>query len=352
MRAAPYAIAYFVPLSVIVGWYLGGWLTFLTPILVFGLVPLLDLVFGDNKENPTEEEEKELKERKSFRILTWIGMPVTLGLVIWGLYIVFTNTLSFLEFIGFTVSIGLSSGIIGINISHELQHRVNNKFEPMLARFMLLSTLYMHWAIEHVTGHHRWVSTPEDPATAKLGQSFYRFWPQTVFKGFLSAWKFENERKDHKGKKFVLLRNRIFQYLIYEILFVILIYFIFGLASLFFFLIQSFIAISLLEAINYIEHYGLLRKKQENGRYERPQPVHSWNSSKRLTNWYLFNLQRHSDHHYRPGRRYQILRHFEESPQLPTGYAGMVLLALVPPLFKRVMNHRIPQEQKRLAKEQ
>jgi alkane 1-monooxygenase len=350
MRAAPYSVAYFVPLSVIVGWYFGGWFTFLTPVLVFGLVPLLDLVFGYNKENATEEEEKELKEKKSFRILTWIGMPVTGGLLIWGLYIISTKPLTLVEFIGFTLSMGLSSGIIGINISHELQHRVNNKFEPTLARFMLLSTLYMHWAIEHVTGHHRWVATPEDPATARLGQSYYSFWPQSVFKGFISAWKFENNRIKKQGKNFTLLRNRIFHYIVYELLFVILIYFIFSLTALFFFIIQSLIAISLLEIINYIEHYGLLRKKQENGKYERPKPVHSWNSSKRLTNWYLFNLQRHSDHHYRPGRRYQILRHFEESPQLPTGYAGMVLLALIPPLFKRVMNHRIPPEQKKLAR--
>ncbi|MGV9204120.1 MAG: hypothetical protein ACOC44_08915 [Promethearchaeia archaeon] len=144
MKAYPFTIAYFVPLTVILGWFFGGWFTFLTPILVFGLVPLLDLVFGYNKENPSEDEVKILKEKKSFRILTWIGMPVTLGLVIWGLYIVSTGTLSLIEFIGLTISIGLSSGIIGINISHELQHRVNNRFEPTLARFMLLSTLSLN----------------------------------------------------------------------------------------------------------------------------------------------------------------------------------------------------------------
>ncbi|MFO7795330.1 MAG: alkane 1-monooxygenase [Promethearchaeati archaeon] len=341
MRAIPFSLIYLVPFSVIIGYWLGGIFTFLTPLFVFIVVPLLDLVLGYNYRNPTEKQEKILEQKKSFRILTWLTMPITLSLVIWGSYIISVGRLSIIEFIGFTVSVGISSGV-GINTAHEMQHRVNNKLEPFLARLTLLPSLYIHWGLEHVTGHHRWVATPEDPATARLNQSFYSFWPQTVFGSFKSAWKFEMNRLQNQNKKFILLRNRVFHYVIYEIMILVIITFLFGFFALLFFTLQSLIAISLLEIINYIEHYGLLRKKESNGRYERVKPHHSWNSSKRLTNWFLFNLQRHSDHHYKTGRRYQNLRHFDEAPQLPTGYAGMVLIALIPPLFKRIINPRIP----------
>lgn len=338
MKAFPFAIVYLVPLSVIIGYVLGGFFIFLTPFFVFIVVPLLDLVFGDNYENPDPDQEEQLEKRKSFRIFTWLSMPISLGLVIWGAFVVSMGGLSFIEFLGFTISVGISSGILGINASHEMQHRVNHNFEPILARFTLLASLYIHWGLEHITGHHRWVATPEDPATAKKNQSFYNFWPQTVFGSLKSAWKFEKNRLQHQDQKYVFWKNRVLHYLVYEILFLIILTIFFGFLGLIFFLLQSLIAITLLEIINYIEHYGLLREKSPDGTYERVKPHHSWNSSKRLTNWFLFNLQRHSDHHYKPGRRYQLLRHHDEAPQLPTGYAGMVLIALIPPLYKRIMN--------------
>jgi alkane 1-monooxygenase len=350
MRAYPFAIIYLVPFSVILGYLLGeffgghfgGFLTFLTPFFVFIVIPLLDEVLGYTYKNPDPQKEKELGKKKSFRVITWFAMPITIGLVIWGAYIVSLENLSIVEFIGLTISIGISSGVLGINTAHEMQHRVNNKLEPFLARLTLLPSLYVHWGLEHVTGHHRWVATPEDPATARLNQSYYSFWPQTVFGSFKSAWKFEKSKLTRQKKRLIFFRNRVLHYVFYEIAFILFIAYFFGFFALLFFILQSLIAISLLEIINYIEHYGLLRKKDSEGNYERVKPHHSWNSSKRLTNWFLFNLQRHSDHHYKPGRRYQLLRHFDEAPQLPTGYAGMVLIALIPPLFKRIINPRIP----------
>jgi alkane 1-monooxygenase len=342
MRAYPFAIVYLVPFSVILGYFIGGFFTFLTPFVVFIIVPLLDLVFGDVYENPDPNQEEQLKKRKSFRVLTWFSMPVSLGLVIWGAFIVSMRGLSFIEFLGFSISVGISSGVLGINASHEMQHRVNHNFEPILARLTLLSSLYIHWGLEHITGHHRWVATSEDPATARKNQSYYSFWPQTVFGSLKSAWRFEKSRLQRHNEPHIVWKNRVLHYLLYELVFLIGITFFFSFIGLFFFLLQSVVAISLLEVINYIEHYGLSRAKTADGRYERVKPHHSWNSSRRLTNWFLFNLQRHSDHHYKPGRRYQLLRHQEQAPQLPTGYAGMVLIALIPPLYKRIMNPLIP----------
>ncbi|TXT59527.1 MAG: Alkane 1-monooxygenase [Promethearchaeota archaeon] len=341
MKAYPFSIVYLIPVSILLGYLLGGIFTFLTPFFVFVIVPLLDLIIGSNTINPEEENEEYLSEKKSFRILTWMGAPLTLGFIFWGGYIIQTNTLSLLELIGLTISIGINSGVLGINISHELQHRVNKTFEPFLARIILMSTLYLHWQIEHVTGHHRYVATPEDPATAKFNQSYYSFWFQTVFGGLKSAWRFEQKRVKKRQYRIPILRNRILQYSILQIGFIWVFWWLFGFFGLVFLLLQGLIAFSLLEIINYIEHYGLLRIKKESGRYEPVKPHHSWNSSERLTNWFLFNLQRHSDHHFKPGRRYQLLRHWEDAPQLPTGYAGMVLLALIPPLFKRIMNPMI-----------
>ncbi|MBD3195633.1 MAG: alkane 1-monooxygenase [Candidatus Lokiarchaeota archaeon] len=341
MKAISFGIVYLVPISAILGYLLGGIFTFLTPFFVFVAVPLLDTVLGYNYDNPKDENEDYLEKKKSFRILTWLAMPVSLFLVIWGSYIISIGNVSILEFFGLTISVGINSGVLGINSAHEMQHRVNKKLEPVLARLTLLPSLYIHWGLEHVVWHHRWVATSKDPATAKLNQSFYSFWLQTVFGSFKSAWNFEKNKLIRKGYKSTLVRNRIFHYIIYEILFSSFILLAFGFFSLLFFVFQSIISLSLLEIINYIEHYGLLREKDSDGNYKSVKPYHSWNSSKRLTNWFLFNLQRHSDHHYKPGRRYQILRHFDEAPQLPTGYAGMILIALIPPLFKKIINPRI-----------
>lgn len=246
-----------------------------------------------------------------------------------------------METIGFIFSIGVSSGVMGINVSHELQHRVNHKVEPFLARVMLWTVLYMHWAIEHVAGHHKNVATYEDPATARYGETFYAFWFRTVFCGMASAWKIEASRLKRKGIKVFSLKNRVIAYSISELLLVSVLFLVFGLVAVEYFIIQSIIAFTLLEIVNYVEHYGLLRIKGSDGLYEPVNFLHSWNSSNWLTNRFLFNLQRHSDHHYKPDRRYQILRHFDDSPQLPTGYAGMILLAAIPPLWRRVMDHRV-----------
>ena len=335
-----FMLIYLVPLSVIIGYLMGGMGTFLTPFAVFGIIPFVDLLAGKNRVNVPEDMEKDLSEQKGYRIITWICAPLQVATVFWGLWIIVTRDLPLIESIGLTISVGVCSGVLGINVSHELAHRINNRLEPFLSKLMLWSVLYMHWGLEHVVGHHRHVATPNDPATARYGDSFYAFWPRTVFGSFNSVWDFEVNRLSKDNLPAWSMQNRVVVFLLLQLMLLIAVSLITGVVGLIYMVAQAMVAISLLEIVNYIEHYGLERTF-ENGRYEKVQPWHSWNSSNWLTNKFLFNLQRHSDHHYKPGRRYQILRHFDESPQLPTGYAGMILLAAVPPIWRRVMDPKI-----------
>ncbi|MBU2489238.1 MAG: alkane 1-monooxygenase [Proteobacteria bacterium] len=337
-----FLVIFLVPVAIFTGYLAGGNWNFLTPVVVFGLVPLVDLALGRDTKNLTEEQEQALKDDLRFRAVTFICAPIQVGMVFWGGHVISSGQLPFWPALGLTLSIGVSSGVIGINVSHELLHRVNSRFEQFLSRAMLCTVFYLHWSIEHLVGHHRNVATPGDPATARLGESFYRFLPRTVSGGFTSAWALEAERLARKGKNPKGPGNRLFWYMAAQAGLVVLFAWWFGFFGLLFLLVQAAVAVGLLEIVNYVEHYGLLRKKQEDGSFAPVKPVHSWNSSNALTNRFLFNLQRHSDHHFRPNRRYQVLRHFDESPQLPTGYSGMLLLAAVPPLWRTVMDHRVP----------
>ncbi len=334
-----YALVFTVPLSVLIGDRLGGWGLLLTPLLVFGMVPLLDGIIGIDIANPPPDASRE-DDRRSYRTLTWLCAPCQMALVIWGAWAVGRPGTGFFEFLGLAVAVGVSSGILGINVSHELQHRIDSNLETFLSRAMLLTVGYMHWAIEHVAGHHRHVATPRDPATARLGESVYRFLPRSIFGGFRSAWGIERVRLRRRGQRQVSLHNRVLRYLFMELATMGMLAAVFGGTALAYWLAQSLVAIVLLEVVNYVEHYGLQRRHQGD-RYEPVRVWHSWNASHWLTNRFLFNLQRHSDHHYRPGRRYQDLRHHAASPQLPAGYAGMIVLAMIPPLWRRVMDKRV-----------
>ncbi len=341
MKPTSFLIIFLLPVSVWVGYRLGGFYNFLTPILVFGLIPLLDALLGVDKRNPIEEEEGSLAEDRFFRAIPWVCAPLQVAFVLWAAYVITHQPFRFVEMLGFVLSVGITSGAMGINVSHELVHRVNNRYEPFLGRMMLATVCYLHWGLEHVKGHHKNVATPLDPATARMGESFYTFWPRTIAGGFLSAWEIEAGNLSRKGKGVWSLRNPFLRYVTAEILIVVAMGWLFGIGGIAFFFVQSLVAISLLEVVNYLEHYGMERRKLEDGQYEKVTPLHSWNASHWVTNRFLFNLQRHSDHHAKPGRRYQLLRHFKESPQLPNGYAGMVLLALVPPLWRWVMDDRV-----------
>lgn len=336
----PFTVVFVVPASVVAGHLLGGGWYWMTPLIVFGAIPLFDHLIGIDPSNPLPQKVAEPPRPTLWQIITWLCAPLQVALVVWGGSVITSGNLGFWDTLGFTLSMGISSGVVGINASHELQHRVTSRFEVWLSRALLMSVGYMHWAIEHVAGHHRHVATPRDPATARLGESFYQFLPRTVIGGLKSAIQIERQRLARLKHRPPFLHNRVIRYGILQLLFAVILAALWGWPAMAYWLAQSSVAVILLELINYIEHYGLLRERRGAG-YEPVRVDHSWNSSHWLTNRFLFNLQRHADHHFRPGRRYPYLRHFEESPQLPTGYAGMLLLALAPPLWRAVMDHRV-----------
>jgi alkane 1-monooxygenase len=348
--ALPFFLIYLLPFMLLSGYIMGGWWNFLTPAVTFVFVPIADLIIRSFTINPPPEKEAELSASLPYRLITWSAAPVQVAMVVWGAYIVTHHQFSTVGLIGFVISVGIAGGAMGINISHELIHR-RNDWEWFLGLSMLWTVGYMHWAIEHVSGHHKNVATPGDAATARYRESFYAFWPRTVIGTVKGSWGIEAARLERKKLPVMGLQNRILRYAVVTIIGVVALTVLWGPAVLPYWIVQSIFAISLLEVVNYLEHYGLLRKKLENGKYEKVTPIHSWNSAEMVTNLFLFNLQRHSDHHAEPGRRYQILRHQESAPQLPTGYAGMVMVAVIPPLWFRVMDRKVPEDMKKQATE-
>lgn len=336
-----YYIAYIVPLGAFLGLYFKDWHVWLVVGVAFIVLPILEVLLPSSKENPTPEEEEVLKKNKMFDYILYLHVPLIYALLFYFLYLVYTNAFpNTISLIGMTLSIGVLLGAMGINIAHELGHR-QNKFEVFLAQALLLPNLYLHFTIEHNRGHHKYVSTPRDPATARLNESLYAFWLRSILGQYFSAWKLEAERLELEGKKFWSLNNQMIQFLIVELAYLSVIFLLFDSKAIIFALIVSLIGVMLLETVNYIEHYGLTRKEVSEGIYESVKPTHSWNSSHELGRIILFELSRHSDHHYKSTRKYQILRHFEDSPQLPTGYPGSMILAAIPPLWYRIMNKRV-----------
>ena len=315
----------------------GGWWTFLPVFVVFVGVPILDMLAGVAESARVSPD---LDRNSWFKLVTWAWVPLQLGTLAWVLATAMTGRLDTHELIGMTISMGVIGGAVGITFAHELVHR-RQPFERALGEILLATVSYTHFAIEHVHGHHRHVGTPHDPATARLGESFYRFLPRTFVGSLTSAWRLEVERLARRGHRAWSPANRMLRYGLTQVVLYTLVRMIAGGVGLAVFAGQALVAFSLLEVINYVEHYGLMRKEIAPGEYERIAPRHSWDSSYRLSNWMLINLARHADHHCAAAKRYQSLELPAEAPQLPAGYGAMFLLALVPPLWFRVMNPRV-----------
>ena len=335
-----FGVSYIVPLLVIWGAQTGGLAQFAVPLFVFGLVPLLDFVLGVYLHNPAPADHDSLTGSWGFRLMSWLQVPIQYALVLGGAWAISHQTWALWEQIGFTLSVGICTGALGITLAHELIHKVN-RFERLLGQALLLPVCYLHFYLEHLYGHHRRVATPEDPASSRLGESLYAFYGRTLIGSWRSAWGIERQRLHKRGLALWSVHNRMLRYLALSGGLAAALAILWGAPALLFFLGQSVVAFSLLEAVNYVEHYGLSRREVRPGIYEGVNIRHSWNANFLLTNCFLFMLQRHSDHHAHQSRRYPVLRQFDESPQLPTGYAGMLLLALVPPLWFRVMDARV-----------
>ncbi|HEX7059875.1 MAG TPA: alkane 1-monooxygenase [Solirubrobacterales bacterium] len=308
------------------------------PLLVFVFFPILDIVIGMDATNPPDSVLKWLEQDRYYRWCTYAFIPLQYAGLVFACWLWSSGDLSALSNIGLAVTMGVVAGI-GINTAHELGHK-RASMEKWLSKVALAQTGYGHFFIEHNRGHHVRVATPEDPASSRLGESFWAFLPRTVVGSVRSAWGIERERLGRSGISVWNWRNDVLQAWAMTVVLFVVLTAVFGLVVLPYLLIQAF-GFSLLEVVNYLEHYGLLRQKREDGRYERCLPEHSWNSNSVASNVLLYHLQRHSDHHANPTRRYQALRHVDEAPQLPTGYAGMIVLAWFPPLWRRVMDPRL-----------
>ena len=335
----------FVPAFLFLGWGLVsltglGVFWWMGPIFVYGIIPALDPLFGDDPSNPPDEIVAWLEQDRYYRILTYAFIPLQYLAFFTGFWLMTRHGgMSVVDRLGITFTLGSLNGI-AINTAHEMGHKKQH-LERWFARVALAPSGYGHFFIEHNRGHHVRVATPEDPATSRFGESFWAFWPRTVRGSLVSGWHLEQTRLRRMDKHVLSLRNDVINAWAMTVASWVLVIGFFGIGTLPYLLIQAVFAFSLLEAVNYLEHYGLVRQKMPNGRYERVDPRHSWNNNHIVTNLFLYQLQRHSDHHANPTRRYQALRHFEESPQLPAGYAAMIVLAYIPPLWRKVMDQRV-----------
>ncbi|HKG39870.1 MAG TPA: alkane 1-monooxygenase [Conexibacter sp.] len=309
------------------------------PILVFGIFSVLDVIVGMDAANPPDSIIKWLEQDRYYRWCTYAFIPVQYAGLVFACWLWSHGDLSTVDKIGLAFTMAMVSGI-AINTAHELGHK-RASLERWLSKVALAQSGYGHFFIEHNRGHHVRVATPDDPASSRLGESFWAFLPRTLAGSLRSSWELEVERLHRTGSGPWTYRNDILNAWAMTVGLYVVLVAVFGWVVLPYLLIQSFVGASLLEVVNYLEHYGLLRQKREDGRFERTAPEHSWNSNNVASNVLLYHLQRHSDHHANPTRRYQALRHMDEAPQLPTGYAGMIVLALFPPVWRRVMDHRL-----------
>ncbi|GAB5434227.1 MAG: alkane 1-monooxygenase [Epibacterium sp.] len=323
------------------GAYLGSWWVLMTPLATWYLFAVLDGVLGLELENADPQTAE--ADLKWYVRLTSVWVPIHV-LCLFGLiaYVSDATHLSRLEKIGVFFGMGVISGTIGINYSHELMHQ-RSRLERWLADILLAMVLYSHFRSEHLLVHHRYVGTPRDPVTARYNEGFHRFYPRVLWQCWRSAFGAEADRLARKSLPWTHRSNPFWRYWALQLGMLALAFSIGGLSGVLLFLVQASAAIWQLELVNYIEHYGLTRKHLGDGKYEHVKPHHSWNAAHKASNWLLINLQRHSDHHYKPDRRFPLLQNYSasEAPQLPYGYPVMSIAAMIPPLWQRIMNPRV-----------
>lgn len=341
MKDLKYLAAFSIPSIAILGLALRGHWVWATPVFAFVLIPILELLFPVDTDNLSREEASTKLRRRLFDWLLYLNLPLVYGIVICGLYITSSIPLQFYEYTGLLFSVGIVLGVNGINVGHELGHRQTTT-ERFIGKALLLPSFYMHFYIEHNYGHHLHAATKEDPATARYNQPVYSFWITSTLRQYFSAWKIQNKLLTTAGHSFFSFKNDMFWYTIIELSYLLVVFFTFGMVGVLFAFFSGVIGFILLETVNYIEHYGLLRLKTKSGRYERVKEVHSWNSNHVIGRIVLYELTRHSDHHFKSNKKYQILDCHDESPQMPYGYPTSMVIALIPPLWFKIMNKRIP----------
>lgn len=344
--ASSYLLVFVLPVSAFFSFLAGYPFTFIPVLYAFVLIPMLELILRPDRTNLESQEEELAGQNPVYDWFLYLQLPLQ-----------YVNLLLFLKvctaagdgvtLFSMILLMGLLCGVIGINVAHELGHR-SSRTEQFLAKSLLLSSLYMHFFIEHNRGHHKRVATHEDPASARYGESIYAFWGRSLWYSYISAWHLEKQRLQKQGLFFWSIYNEMIIYHLLQAALLIAVYLVFGLKVMLCFMAAALIGSVLLESVNYIEHYGLSRQKREDGSYAKTLQCHSWNSDHVIGRLVLFELSRHSDHHHKASKKYQTLRHWDESPQMPTGYPGMIILALFPPLWFRVIHPILDREMQRM----
>ena len=331
-----YLMSYSIAVTAFIGILVGGPYVYLTVVYTFIFIPILELNTKEYINEYSDDEKKSRNLDPFFDFLLYLNIPIVYGIFFVSLNtLVHTNSIS--EIIGIILSASIVMATNGINVGHELGHR-KSLFSRTCSKLLYLPCQYMHFFIEHNFGHHINVATPNDPATAKYKQNLYSFWISSVTKTYISAWKIQLKLLRVSKLSFISLKNDMLFYTILQISFLIFIYLNYGLIITIYSVFMSVVSFLFLETINYVEHYGLLRKINSNGRYERVKPHHSWNSNHTIGRITLYELTRHSDHHFKSSKKYQVLESIEDSPQLPYGYPTSILISFFPPLWFRIMN--------------
>jgi alkane 1-monooxygenase len=339
MNGLAYGLFHLFPVATVLGTCWGGPWAFLAPLLAGVAVPVADAWLGDDERNPGPDDEAGILAKRRWRAPLYAFVPLQVGALAWACWWAAAHPPDLAGWTALVLAVGVVNGGLAINVAHELCHRAE-RLDQALAKTLWTTVGYLHFHVEHRLGHHAHVATPADPATARLGEPIYAFWPRSVWGGFRSAWRIEAARLQALGLPRLSGRNQVLWAVLLPPAIAAALHAAWGPAAAALYVMQALAAILVLETVNYVEHYGLQRRLVAPGVYEKVGVAHSWNSHRRLTNWLLIGLQRHSDHHANPGRRYPVLRAFADAPMLPTGYGGMVLLALVPPLWHRVMDPR------------
>ncbi|MBV7269136.1 alkane 1-monooxygenase [Winogradskyella luteola] len=343
MKDLKYLAAFSIPVIAFLGLSFRGYWVWATPVFAFVCIPILELIFPVDTDNIQPEEADSKLKRKLFDWLLYLNLPIVFGLVLCALVLVSNRAFETYEFVGLIFSIGIVLGVNGINVAHELGHRQTTK-ERFIGKALLLPSFYMHFYIEHNFGHHLHAATPEDPATARYNQSVYSFWFTSTIRQYFNAWNIQMKLLKNNTLSFFSIKNDMLWYTVFQISYLVLIVSALGTTALWFAFFSGIVGFILLETVNYIEHYGLLRLKTKSGRYERVKEMHSWNSNHVIGRIVLYELTRHSDHHYKSSKKYQILDCHDESPQMPYGYPTSMVLSMIPPLWFKIMNKRVPKE--------
>ena len=331
-----YLMSYSIAVTAFIGILVGGPYVYLTVVYTFIFIPILELNTKEYINEYSDDEKKSRNLDPFFDFLLYLNIPIVYGIFFFSLNtLVHTNSIS--EIIGIILSASIVMATNGINVGHELGHR-KSLFSRTCSKLLYLPCQYMHFFIEHNYGHHINVATPNDPATAKYKQNLYSFWISSVTKTYISAWRIQLKLLRVSKLSFISIKNDMIFYTLFQVSFLIFIYLNYGLIITIYSVFMSVVSFLFLETINYVEHYGLLRKINSNGRYERVKPHHSWNSNHTIGRITLYELTRHSDHHFKSSKKYQVLESIEDSPQLPYGYPTSILISFFPPLWFRIMN--------------